>query len=209
MKQGRPLTRAARLLAPRSLQFQLLSRSLYILAALLVLVGALQSIWMKNFLYRNRAETMSIQLNGLPRDLLDHSSLLPERRGKNEEVQPGSERPRGPVLFLPDTSLAYIAPDGTFTDLTKESGMISPQLPAEEYTAVREEMAPRRPVSYKIVQDAVGTEQLVVFRPAERSGSFGGIIQMGTGTAQLQAVVLQQLWIYGALIVLALAAASR
>ncbi|WP_372010234.1 ATP-binding protein [Paenibacillus chitinolyticus] len=208
MKQGRPLTRAARLLAPRSLQFQLLSRSLYILAALLVLVGALQSIWMKNFLYRNRAETMSIQLNGLPRDLLDRSSLLPERHGKSkeeEEVQPGMERPRGPVLFLPDTSLAYIAPDGTFTDLTKESGMISPQLPAEEYTAVREKMAPRRPASYKIVQDAAGTEQLVVFRPAERSGSFGGIIQMGTGTAQLQAVVLQQLWIYGALVVLALA----
>ncbi|MCZ8522111.1 MULTISPECIES: sensor histidine kinase [Paenibacillus] len=53
-----------------SLRIQLLSRSLLILAVLLILIGLFQYVVMKNFIYKNKAETMQRQVMSIPRDLL-------------------------------------------------------------------------------------------------------------------------------------------
>lgn len=46
---------------PHSLRSQLLSRSLFVLAGLLLLIGILQFWIMESFLYRNQAKTMEEQ----------------------------------------------------------------------------------------------------------------------------------------------------
>lgn len=69
--------RISRYLFPKSLRYQLLIRSLLIIAVLLLLIGILQYILMRNFVYHNQAETMRAQIPNLPRDWLiqpmDHS----------------------------------------------------------------------------------------------------------------------------------------
>jgi two-component system OmpR family sensor kinase len=187
-------------IAPRSLRFQLLSRSLFILATLLLLVGALQYVLMKDFLYKNQAETMKVQIGGLPRDLLERSGLLPAPQVDNNTF---AGHPRGPLVFLPDTSLGYISPEGSFNDLTQDNGMSSPQLTKEEYTSIQKQVENRQMVGYRLVRDQTGTEQLIVFRHAEGSGK-GGIIQMGRSTVSLQNVLLRQLLVYSVLFILAL-----
>lgn len=193
-------------MAPRSLRFQLLTRSLFILAALFLLIGALQYVLMKDFLYRNQAETMLTQLRTLPRDILTRPNLLPERAFGDRA--PGSHadagRSRGPVLFFPDTSLAYIGHDGSFVDLTKENGALSPRLSDEEYRAIAEQPSDHRGrINYRVVRDEEGKEKLIVFRPA--GGQVGGMLQMGTATGPLQDVVMRQLLTFAALSILALA----
>ncbi|WP_310831263.1 sensor histidine kinase [Paenibacillus pedocola] len=54
--------------APRSLRKQLLATSLLILSVLLLLIGVLQYVLMRNFIYSNRAESMETQLHSVPRD---------------------------------------------------------------------------------------------------------------------------------------------
>ncbi|MBP1153749.1 MULTISPECIES: HAMP domain-containing sensor histidine kinase [unclassified Paenibacillus] len=193
-----------RWLAPHSLRFQLLTRSLFILAALLVLIGALQYVLMKNFLYQNKAETMTAQMRTFPRDVLTRPNLLSDRpAGENAPgMKPEPSRSRGPVLFLPDTSLAYIGHNGSFTDLTEENGAPSPRLSDEEYHALQEQDHRGR-TAYRVVRNEEGTEQLIVFRPI--GGQDGGVLQMGTATSPIQDVVMRQLLTFGALAFLALA----
>lgn len=54
--------------APRSLRKQLLATSLLILSGLLLLIGVLQYVLMRNFIYSNRAESMETQLYSVPRE---------------------------------------------------------------------------------------------------------------------------------------------
>lgn len=55
---GRKAPLLLRLLKPESLRYQLLSRSLFVLAGLLLLIGTLQYVFMKDFIYNNRAEAL-------------------------------------------------------------------------------------------------------------------------------------------------------
>jgi two-component system OmpR family sensor kinase len=200
MNRGR-FGQAKHLLAPRSLRYQLLSRSLFILAGLLILIGALQYVLMKDFLYRSQAESLSLQTRGLPRDLLERSGVVPDGFGRGYD----NEKPRGPVVFLPDTSLAFIGSHGSFIDLTRAEGMSAPRMSAGHYAVVLERLKERRKVSYEVVNNEEGTEQLIVFRLPDGPGRQNGLIQMGTSTEHLQAVAFRQLLIFGALVLLALA----
>ncbi|WP_314001379.1 HAMP domain-containing sensor histidine kinase [uncultured Paenibacillus sp.] len=184
----------------RSLRFQLLARSLLILAALLMLIGVLQYVLMKDFLYRNEAESMSAAARGPLKDIMERFGFGIQHDnpgGAND----GAEKPRGPVFFLENTSFAFIGTDAGFIDITgANNGAISPQLSESDYTNVlttRRSSNPSQP--YRVVRDAEGTEQLLVFRPVGGPGSLNGIIQIGKPTAPLKAVVLQQLVIFAVL----------
>ncbi|HCF70758.1 MAG TPA: two-component sensor histidine kinase, partial [Syntrophomonas sp.] len=52
--------------SPNSLRIQLLSRSLLILAVLLVLIGVLQFVFMRDVFYRNKAESLQSHLMSIP-----------------------------------------------------------------------------------------------------------------------------------------------
>ncbi|WP_233567768.1 hypothetical protein [Cohnella faecalis] len=118
MKRLRPWLRWL----PRSLQFQLLTRSLAVLAAVLVLVGMLQYVFIKSFVYQNKASTLLRQIESIPGDMWERFDSI-ARRGRND-----------PFLFFPGTSVAYIEADGTFHEISsdKQSGSI-PRLEADAY----------------------------------------------------------------------------
>ncbi|MBW7477438.1 HAMP domain-containing histidine kinase [Paenibacillus oenotherae] len=193
-----------------SLRFQLLARSLLILAALLILIGTLQYVFMKNFLYRNEAETLSAEARGPLREamFMDRSGFGFERSNNGSgNSASDANKPRGPVLFLEDTSFALIEQDGRFTDISgTNNGSLSPRLSDAEYMSVLTKKALyKSSKEYRVVSDAEGTEQLIVFRQAGGPGNITGIIQIGKPTAPIKAVVLQQLLIFAALSVGALA----
>ncbi|CAH1216732.1 Adaptive-response sensory-kinase SasA [Paenibacillus plantiphilus] len=211
------------IVVPRSLRYQLLARSLFILAALLLLIGMSQYWLMKSFLYQSKADAMQTQLMSLPRDLLVQSSTDQKEweRPKNGPAAGsgagnGAVRPDRPFLFLPDMSLAYISADGVFTDISgaensgNPSPSPSPQLTAAEYERLAAKdfaTGPRaKNTEYEILSNAAGEEQLVVFHtigPRSRSGG-PALLQMGTATAPLQDVIMQQLIIFASLSALAL-----
>lgn len=86
-----------RLAFPRSLRSQLLSRSLFILALLLLLIGTVQFVVMKNFLYSNQAETLISQIRSLPKELLMNDNVFPSRRVRGEAAVPGIPQPAQPA----------------------------------------------------------------------------------------------------------------
>jgi two-component system, OmpR family, sensor kinase len=202
------LRNRARSSGPTSLRTQLLSRSLIVLALLLVLIGALQYVLMKNALFRNQAEALSLQARSIPVELWE-----PDREPRNRPAERNNEalpeNPRQgdrPMLFLPNMSLAKIATNGNYTDLTSDTGLSAPQLTAEAYTSILEQFKERQPVAYEVIDNTEGTEQIVVFRPYGSPNSPSGILQLGMDTQPLHAVLLRQLLIFAVLAILAMAA---
>lgn len=205
--------RLRRILLPSSLRFQLLSRSLFVLAALLILIGGFQYVIMKDFLVKNQAETMAAQMRGPLREMLNRTGQWPERWG-TEGGGPGSSTAenntgrRPPVLFLPDSSLAIISSDNGFIDLNTPSGLAAPRLTDEEYAALLTDSAGHiKPNQYRLLEDKNGNEQLVVFRPVflpTETGVRAGLVQMGSSTAPLREVVVRQLLTFTGLSLLAL-----
>ncbi|MDP4099280.1 HAMP domain-containing histidine kinase [Paenibacillus sp. P96] len=192
-------------LALRSLRSQLLARTILIVAVLLVFIGFLQYILMKDFLYRSRVETMEAQLRTMPMELFRRFSLFAEgASGAGGGPFPQQERPR--LLFMPDTSVAVIGEEGTFTDLSAENGLISPRLSADIYEAAREnKSSSRRNGDYLIVKDTQGNEQLVIVRESRRPrGNSGDLVQMGYRIGPLRDLLLRQLLIFISLALLAL-----
>lgn len=205
--------------SPSSLRTQLLSRSLIILAVLLLLIGTVQFIVMKTFLYSNQAETLQSQIRGLPKELLGENSWIIRNRFKNEMgtafVPPSASPPydesevgeRRPFFFLPDTSIALINVENELINpSSNESGLPAPQLAPEQYSKIRKEWDIQNVRAYQIAHDQNGNEQLLVFRPADGPGGWDLMIQMGISTAPLKAIAWRQLTIFISLSLIALGA---
>ncbi|MBW4839927.1 MAG: HAMP domain-containing histidine kinase [Paenibacillaceae bacterium] len=200
--------------SPSSLRFQLLSRSLLLLAALLILIGVFQYVIMKDFLYKNQAESMASQMRGPLRDVFTRAGRPAEHTGlpkpEADAAGTGTNGGRPPQLFIPNTSLAIINNDSGFIDLNAESGAVAPRLSDTEYATLFEKDTPGRPESesYHVIEDEDGKEQLVVFRsiglPGEQ-GERAWLVQLGTYTAPLREVVMRQLLTFVGLSLLALA----
>lgn len=71
MKQT--ITVIQKLVSPKSLRYQLFTRILLILSVILLIIGSLQYLVMKDFLYKNEADTMRAKLMSLPRSLVINS----------------------------------------------------------------------------------------------------------------------------------------
>lgn len=197
-----------RLVSPRSLRTQLLSRSLFILALLLLLIGGVQFFVMENFLYSNQAETLLSKIRSLPKNLMaGEEEDFPGSDGRVGNIgipqAPGIGE-RRPFFFLPDTSLAVISQDEGFDNLSEESGLPSPQLTDEQYEDIRNHWKRENSRAYKIATDENGTEQLLVFMIGDGPQGRDRMIQMGVSTAPLQAVAMRQLLIFIVLSLLAL-----
>lgn len=164
-----------RFTSPKSLRVQLLTRSLFILAVLLLLIGGVQYIVMKNFLYSSKAETMENQLRSMPVDLLVRREQHSGSFSRSDEGLPWNQddsRGERPIIFTPpDTSLGYIQEDGTYVSLTQSTDRGYPLLSKAEYDKIAAEWEDRPKVKYRIVKDTKGDEQLVVFGAASPEGS--------------------------------------
>ncbi|MCA0755154.1 HAMP domain-containing histidine kinase [Paenibacillus sp. N4] len=206
-----------RLLEPRSLRYQLLSRTLLLLAALLLLIGILQYFLMKDFLYQNKAETLTAQIMAMPIDWFrpegeigraPDSRLEPDTAGNAASMDGWNERGhrQSPVFYQPGLSLAFVDKDGTVTDLSKESDSSLPALTATQVAEIEDSLQMRGQIEYTLVNDSAGDEQLVVYRLAGPPNRSEGLIQASTDTASLKQLLMTQLAIFAGLAVIALAA---
>ncbi|NGZ74038.1 sensor histidine kinase [Saccharibacillus alkalitolerans] len=67
----KPAAREGKKPAQKTLYAQLLARSLFVLAALLLLIGGFQYFLMRGFLYQNQAETLEAQFRSIPPFLIE------------------------------------------------------------------------------------------------------------------------------------------
>jgi len=189
---------------PRTLRAQLLTRSLIILAGILLVVGIVQYLFMHQFLYSNKAETMRSQLSSIPRGIWD---LYQDEDGRNGPVGggPGGGGGGGPLFLLPDASISIYGIDGSFRVLLQdpESGVV--RLTDASYAAAlgQPPKGPRNP--YEVVRDDEGNEQLVVLQPIEFRGQTFGVAQLSMRTAPFQEELMKQLLLFLALAAAALA----
>lgn len=218
-----------RLSAPRSLRKQLLAISLLILSGLLLLIGILQYLLMRDFTYSNRAESMEAQIRSVPREMfynffysndeditgidqMDNDPIgdLPVGKKGDNKVPLGfrTGENRRPLLLDAHTTLAIYSSDGIFKDLQKVtlSETAAPRLTNEEYNDLITHTTDRATGNYKIIHAEDGTEQLAIFMSLFRPGNTRLLLQMSVNTGPLTDVILQQLMIYAGLSVIALLA---
>lgn len=187
---------------PKSLRYQLLIRSLFILAVILLLIGMLQYWFMKDFVYENEADSMRAQITSIPMELYhelddDFPGMMPDRGGPDG-------RPRRPLLFLPNFALAAIDYDGQFTDINEENGAVSPRLSEEEYKRLLKGKTNFR--EYQLVHGEDGRQYLVIFQRIQQKNMEPILLQMSVDTDPLQDVLMRQLLIYAVLGAVALLA---
>lgn len=148
----------------------------------------------------------------VPPDFGGTASDSPNSGGQSGGArQPGDagagNAPNRRAFLLSGLSLAEIAADGAAIDLNAEYGVPAPVLTPARYGELRGEAAqPGGRVRYVLAADATGGEQLLVLRPI---GGFAAdtlpMLQIGSPTGPLTAILWRQLAIFGALSALALA----
>ena len=178
-----------------SLRIQLLSRSLIILAVMLVFIGIIQYIFMRDNTYRN----MAISLQGQVRSLTPATwaAMLAD------PAQDSEGKPRPPVIFMPGTSLALIDDKGNYTLLISDHGFQPPALSAEQ----RNQLSDRRSRQFYLLDKTGAEEQLVVTAPvAGESGQPLGTAIISTRTAPLKELLLRHMLVFMALALAALLA---
>lgn len=224
----------SKLHAPRSLRKQLLASSLLILSVLLILIGVLQYVLMRNFIYSNRAEAMETQMRSVPRDFFFNNILFPDgitagtgsiagngnnprgtaasgagNTGSMADMSPGNKRfygDRRPLLLDAHTTIAIYSSDGSFRDLQEEtlSASAAPRLSNEEYNNLLKQNPDTATGEYRLITAGDGSEHLAVYMNLGRPGADKLLLQMSVEAAPLRAVIMQQLLIFAALSAVAL-----
>lgn len=208
-------TRFRTFFAPNSLRIQLLSRSLLILAVLLLLIGLFQYVFMREVIYRNKAESLQSQIMSIPPVAWEYSGASPEN---------GNMRP--PRFFIPEANLAFIDVEGNYSVLSNDPSSINPpRLDTREYLEVLKkknraeqqkindaggsgkgninpsrldtpghlDVLKKKPeMNYKVI-DAGGAEQLLVLQPVFERGQVLGVAQISTLTSPLKELLVRQL----------------
>ncbi|WP_019420510.1 sensor histidine kinase [Paenibacillus sp. OSY-SE] len=196
-----------------SLRWQLLSRSLLILAVLLVLIGLFQYVFMRQFTYQNKAESLRNQAMSIPPETWRQAGVPVPNKGYRGGWKAGrgwsQDGGTPPVVFMPGVSIAFIDKNGSYSVLSEwKSAGAAPRLSDEEYNSLlQSNPAPRREgLGYQVVRNAEGEEQIVVLHPIQISGMVKGIVQISAGTGPMKDELGRQLLIFIVLAVFALLA---
>jgi two-component system OmpR family sensor kinase len=193
-----------RLGLPQSLRFQLLSRSLFVLAGLLLLIGLFQYVFMQQFIYKNKADSIRTQMMSVPRDAWQQ--LADGGSGDGNGNANGGPAGRRPMFFIPDSTLSLINANGSVTVIsTGHDADMPPMLEQQQYQEALQS-GPGDDADYRIVKDGHGNEQMLVLQKVENRGNVLGLIQVSTSTGPLKVVLFQQLLTFLALSILALIA---
>ncbi|PYI51421.1 two-component sensor histidine kinase [Paenibacillus flagellatus] len=194
------------------------------MTVILLFIGIFQYVFMREFLFQNKAETMQSQLRSVSRDVLPNivggvdgePSGVPQG-GSQRGGQGGSQAgPQGgpdgagpgrkPMFVFPDMAFAVIDNAGTFTNMSDWPGAgTPPQLAPEQYEAAKSKrMDANAEVNYTIARDAEGDEQLVVLQPIDMRGRLFGVAQLSMKTSLIMDVAVSQLIAFVSLSLLAL-----
>ena len=208
--------RFRRFFVPNSLRFQLLSRSLLMMAVLLLIIGLFQYVFMRGFIYENEASSIQNQIKSVPPDAWAQMAgngtdniVKPDYPDKGTpNVKAPSENPAngfkpGHFFFLPESTIALIDGEGNFSVISNSSLNVGtpPKLAEQDY---QDAMSLNHKVIYKIIDQAVGGEQLVVLQPIQMRGPLVEVIEVSVSTKPLRDMLIQQLLIFLSLSLLAL-----
>lgn len=196
-------------LVPNSLRFQLLARFLLLMAVLLVVIGFLQYVFMQGFIYQNQAKSIQSQVQSVPPDAWKQMETTGTDANVNDNPEDGSSSLFGkiphhtPFFFLPDASIALIDQSGKFTVLSNSSVKVgTPQkLTQQDYQDV---ISSERKLTYKVVNPTGGNEQLIVLQTIRTRDHISEVVQVSLSTKPLKDMMLQQLYIFLGISLLAL-----
>jgi two-component system, OmpR family, sensor kinase len=207
---------------PNSLRFQLLSRSLFFLAIILLFIGLFQYVFMREFVYTSTASSIKSQIVSVPREVWTQmliyteisgklnggnieGALIPENdQNKDPNKDPNKDKEPNRVPFnLMDSTIAFVDSQGNVTPLVNVAMKAGPppKLELQEYEAA---IHPARSINYKVVVASDGDEKFVVLHPLESRGYIVGLIQVSLSTKFLKTVLYRQLFIFLLLSLLAL-----
>lgn len=193
-----------RFFVPNSLRFQLLSRSLLLMAVLLTIIGLFQYVFMREFIYQNKANSIQDQIKSVPPDAWDR---MVSTSSNNSPANAASENPSngldyGPFFFLPDSTIALVDGEGRFSVISNSSRNVGmpPQLAEQDY---QDALHSNHKLTYKVLNQTVG-EQLIVLQPIKTRGDSVEMIQVSISTKPLKDTLIQQLFIFLSLSLLAL-----
>ena len=192
-------TRLKRFFVPNSLRFQLLARSLLLMAVLLVVIGILQYVFMQGFVYQNQAKSIQNQVQSVPPDAWQQMTVTNSSSSSSFDKEPH----HSPFFFMPDASIALIDEKGTFTVLSNSSENLgTPQKLAEQdYQNVLRSV---HGLTYKIVNPTRGEEQLIVLQTIRTRDHIPEVVQVNLSTKQLKDMMFQQLLMFLGISLLAL-----
>lgn len=171
-----------------SLRFQLLSRSLIILAVLLGFIGIIQYVFMRDNTFRNMAVSLQGQVRNISPTAWE-SLLAGSSSGTDEQ-------PRPPVILMPGTSLAFIDEEGNYALLISDHGFQPPSLTPEQ----KNQLIDPRSRQFYLLDNTGSEEQLVVAVPVGReAGQTMGTAIISTRTAPLKELLLRHMLVFLAL----------
>ncbi len=171
-----------------SLRFQLLSRSLMILAVLLVFIGMVQYAFMKENIYRNKTTSLKSQMINITPTEWDG-------------MLAGQLQQRRPFIFVPGGSLSFFDNDGNYTILVSDPRAQSPpQLTSEQRKQL---LNPNFHRGYILTGNGREEQLVTMIMVGDASGQIVGTAQVSTPTAPLKELLFRQLLIF---LVLALSA---
>ena len=192
-------------LKPDSLKYQLLSRTLFVIAILFVVIGLFQYALMKNFLYANKAASIEGQIDAIPTWDWQNINKAHATSNRNTLFE----------LETPGSTIAFISPNGKFHDLFEDNFNIgknnqvndnsidikAPQLSKQMYQKALTNLSD---MSYEMTKDALGNNALLVLHRIGGRDNPIGVVQVSTPTRPLQDILIRQLSIFAFLVAFAL-----
>ena len=195
-----------RFFVPNSLRFQLLSRSLLLMAVLLTIIGLFQYVFMREFIYQNKATTIQEQIKSVPPNawaqMVSNSAGSQSSPERSSSENPPNGFNHDPFFFLPDSTIVLIDGEGKSLEISNSAMGVGtpPKLAELDY---QDAMHSKLKVKYRVLSQAVG-EQLIVLQPIQMRGDSAGVIQVSIDTRPLKDMLIQQLFIFLSLSLLAL-----
>ncbi|KWX87780.1 hypothetical protein AMQ83_10960 [Paenibacillus riograndensis] len=196
--------------APRSLRKQLLVISLLILSGLLLFIGVLQSVLMRDFIYSTRAESREGQVRSVPGEIfssapawgaggMDASGMSGGEAGSPDTGSPGNPPPgnlrntgRRPLLLDAHTTIAVYSADRGFKDFQEEtlSDSPAPRLTDAEYNDLLKHTTDKAKGGYRLMAGPDGSEHLAGFMNRGKPQEARMLLQMSVSTGTLKDVIM-------------------
>lgn len=170
----------------RTLRFQLLFRSLAILALLLCFIGGTQYMFMTRTMYENQAISIQSDINSMDQSVWRSIKTLAR-----------SETPAHPNLIYPGVTVAFINQSYKMSVLSEDPNAgAAPSFPKKVY---RDALTDTMALHYQVAHNKAGEEIIVVFQAISVDGRQAGVVQMSTLTQPLNDSLFRQISIFAVL----------
>ncbi|MGF9786744.1 ATP-binding protein [Bacillus velezensis] len=170
----------------RTLRFQLLFRSLAILALLLCFIGGTQYMFMTRTMYENQAISIQSDINSMDQSVWRSIKTLAS-----------SETPAHPNSIYPGVTVAFINQSYKMSVLSEDPNAgAAPSFPKKVY---RDALTDTMALHYQVAHNKAGEEIIVVFQAISVDGRQAGVVQMSTLTQPLNDSLFRQISIFAVL----------